>query len=391
VFNSGIVRAPETTRPEHYFAHFGLFVTVAAAFVALRYYEVHAERRLPGDRNPLLTLTSGRLEALALGLFMTGLTVFTWRLGLTVVALSLVGIVFLLNLAWLELRAAERNAGRLFATLLFALGLAIAAGVDVVTVRDDIQRMNTVFKFYMQAWQIFALASAVGGWYVMTALWQVRGGLPAPRPGKKWAAISAAAAGILLLYGSSIFVFSGTPARQSARFADLSPTLDGLAYMEVATYREDRGRTSSPAVEIRLADDLPLIRWLRENVEGSPVIVEAVGPLYHWTGRISVNTGLPAVIGWDWHQTQQRWDYSHLVQERRRATQAFFVSGDERAAELYLRKYNVSYVVVGTEELAYGTAEGLAKLATMDALTEVFRSGDYVIYRVDQTKIAPPL
>src|SRR5690606_13341639 len=102
-------------------------------------------------------------------------------------------------------------------------------------------------------------------------------------------------------------------------------TLGGLAFMSHGEFVYDRG-TPAPEddVVMRLADDEPIIRWLRDNVEGSPVVAEAVGPLYHWTGRISMLTGLPAVIGWDWHQTQQRWDYSHLIQERRFATERFF-------------------------------------------------------------------
>ena len=121
-----------------------------------------------------------------------------------------------------------------------------------------------------------------------------------------------------------------------------------------------------------------------------PGHLEAIGPLYHWTGRISEYTGLPAVIGWDWHQVQQRTDYSYLVDQRRSDTDRFYTTSSVSFAEQYLLQYNVSYVIVGTEERAHGTDAGLAKFDTMPELTRVFQSGPYAIYRVDPTKLPPP-
>ena len=108
-----------------------------------------------------------------------------------------------------------------------------------------------------------------------------------------------------------------------------------------------------------------------------------MGPLYHWTGRISEYTGLPAVIGWDWHQTQQRMDYQDQIGKRRFDTEQFYRVPDANFAAQYLENYNVRYVVVGTEEHYHGTDAGLAKFDTMPQLTEVFRSGENRIYRVN--------
>ena len=51
-----------------------------------------------------------------------------------------------------------------------------------------------------------------------------------------------------------------------------------------------------------------MIHWLEDNVQGTPTIMEGLSdnPLYHWSNRISIYTGLPDVIGWNWHQKQQR-------------------------------------------------------------------------------------
>ncbi|OAI38959.1 hypothetical protein AYO38_08570 [bacterium SCGC AG-212-C10] len=247
-------------------------------------------------------------------------------------------------------------------------------------------RMNTVFKFSLQAWQFYALGSAYAAWYAFTATWQWKGPGLRPLAGRRLAAYGVTPLAVMLLLGGWVYLVSGTPARQQARFADLPAGLDGLAYMQGAGLIEDAG-TTDPADDrpIQLREDRPLIDWLRNNVQGSPVIVEAVGPLYHWTGRMSENTGLPAVIGWDWHEVAYRMDYSSLIQQRRLETAHFYADPDVPTAYAYLRKYNVSYVIVGTEERVYGTDESLAKFDAMPGLEAVFRDGPYAIYHVSDT------
>ena len=348
-FDPGLVRAPQTTPANQFFVQFGLFVTIAVAFLALRYFEELRLRDRDPGRNPFLAATNGWIEVGALAVFVFGLAAFTWTFGLTTIALAVLLEVFLFNLLWLEWQHEERNVARMAATAMFALAFGISAGVDVVTLHNDIVRMNTVFKFYLQAWQLFALASAFAAWYVLRAFWAVRQWRIAPLPGRRVAALSFSALLAVLLFGGAIFLVSGTNARQQARFGSTSPTLNGLAFMQGATYHEniDNGTGTPQTADIRLEDDRPLIDWLRDNVHGSPVITEAVGPLYHWTGRMSEYTGLPAVIGWDWHQIQQRTDYQDLVGQRRADTDRFYTDPSVSFAEQYLLKYNVSYVSSG--------------------------------------------
>lgn len=385
-FDPGIVRAPETTPFQQFLAQYGVFVGLAIAWIALRHRQMLAARGFEPGRNPVLAVVAGRLEVASLVLFLAGLAAFTWAFGLATVTLAAVAIIFLANHALHELRQQHPDLPRLLVSLLFLLAFAIAAGVDVVTLKNDIVRMNTVFKFGLQAWHLFALASAFAAWDVVAALFDTR---PSARPAAA-ARIAALSVLVALLVASTPYLISGTIARQQARFGDTPLTLNGFAFFEHGTFTEP-GTDPDPADDItfRLDEDLPLIKWLRENVEGSPVIVEAVGPLYRWTGRISEYTGLPAVIGWDWHQIQQRTDYASLVQQRRTDVQRFYTDPSTFQAEQFLRKYNVQYVIVGTEERIHGTPEALSRLDAMPALSEVFRDGPNVIYRVDQSLLAP--
>ncbi|MFN0146564.1 MAG: DUF2298 domain-containing protein, partial [Dehalococcoidia bacterium] len=384
VFETGLVRARETTPTNQYFAHFGLFFTILAAFLAVRYREELISRDWKPGRDPILATLSGPLELGALLIFLAGLGAFTWRFGLSTIAFSLCALILLFHLLWLEYRAAERDTPRLLATAIFAAAVGIAGGVDVVGVKFDIVRMNTVFKFSLQAWQLYAVAGGYGLWYVAAALYGFEGRRLKVLPGRRLVAVVATAVIGTLIFSAAIFPWSGTRARQEARFAGSpSGTLDGLAYLPYGTYPEDRG-TDDPADDrlIALGEDEPLIRWLRDNVQGSPVIAEAVGPLYHWTGRISWNTGLPAVIGWDWHQVQQRLDYEPLIQQRRIDMTNLYRTPDPGFVGEVVARYNVRYIVVGTEETVMGTPEGLAKFDGIPWLEPVFESGPYRIYEV---------
>src|ERR1700682_906778 len=68
---------------------------------------------------------------------------------------------------WSALRGPDPDPGGVYTGLLLLLGLPIVAGCEFVCFRDpygtELQRMNTVFKFYHQAWPLLAIAAAVIG------------------------------------------------------------------------------------------------------------------------------------------------------------------------------------------------------------------------------------
>ena len=135
-------------------------------------------------------------------------------------------------------------------------------------------------------------------------------------------------------------------------------------------------------IDIEIASDKPGIEWLRENVKGSPVVVEAQWDLYTWANRISIYTGLPTVLGWDWHQTQQRHEYRWEVQRRKAAINNFYVTRDVDDARKFLDEFDVRYVYVGELERGAYPSSGIEKFNNSDELNlhPVFSEGPVTIY-----------
>jgi YYY domain-containing protein len=286
--------------------------------------------------------------------------------GLAVLALGLpLAVIGLLLLFRPGLPAAER----LWAYLVL-LGLAMTLGVEVIVIEGDIGRMNTVFKFYLQVWLMWGVAAAAALAWMLPRVQQWRQGRG------WWLGILAA-----LLFFAALYPPLATSAKIRDRFqADPGPGLDGWAYMETATYYDPNGG------QYDLKWDLEAIRWLLDNIVGSPVILEGHAPEYRWGARYSINTGLPTVLGWNWHQRQQRaaagdqevWD---------RATNIGYIYNETVPALVkpMLDRYHVRYIVVGPLERTYYQPAGLNKFEQMAGngmLRIVFRNEGVTIYEV---------
>jgi len=127
--------------------------------------------------------------------------------------------------------------------------------------------MNTVFKFYLQAWTLFAVSGAAALGWMMAGLrsWRAR-----------WRRLAWGAAFVMLAASAALFPLVAGYAKTRDRMAAAAPhTLDGMRYMEHASYH-DQGRP------LALEEDYRGIRWMQDNVQGSPVIVEANTPEYRW-------------------------------------------------------------------------------------------------------------
>jgi uncharacterized membrane protein len=168
---------------------------------------------------------------------------------------------------------------------MIATGLAITIFVEIFVLDGDIGRMNTIFKFYLQTWVMFAISSAMAiGWMISEMhTWS-------PNWRNSWSIV-----GGILLASAMLYIITGGSEKISDRMTPgkVPPTLDSITYMDYATYSEE-------GKDMDLSQDFRAIRWIQDNIKGSPVILEGApaGVQYTWYSRYSIYTGLPAVVGW---------------------------------------------------------------------------------------------
>jgi uncharacterized membrane protein len=287
-----------------------------------------------------------------------------------VVAFGAMVVAGALASAVVDLRAGEL--GRGLAAGMVAAGAGLAVVPDLVTVVNDIGRQNTVFKFWFTAWALLGLGAAV------LAVDLVRS---ARHRRLVLAGLAVAALATLTFWPAA------TPERLAARFAARPLTVDGRAWLDDGPLEVEAG--GMPPVDVTA--DEPLVAWLRAHGRGGETIVEAVGPSYSWMGRMSVATGLPTVVGWEFHEQQQRRDYAAAVQARTAAVTGLYRDGDPEAALRVLAAYQPDYVVVGTVERAVGDDAALVGLADLPGLSVAFRRAGGTIYRVDHDRVAAEL
>jgi uncharacterized membrane protein len=193
--------------------------------------------------------------------------------------------------------------------------------------------------------------------------------------------------GIIVIFMSLFYPLVATRPRLDQRF-DGNPgatNLNAYDWMKYGTLTNDRGET------ISFSGDRDAIYWFMDNVEGTPVIMEAhIGPYRGNGSRFSINTGLPAVMGWANHETQQR--YIPGISERVDEVDEFYDTTDvDRKLEI-LSKYGVEYVIVGDVERLttfddgeyWADPAGIAAIESMvgTSLEVAFESGTTVVYRL---------
>jgi YYY domain-containing protein len=235
-----------------------------------------------------------------------------------------------------------------FALLLISLGTLLILGPDFFYLRDNFgYRINTVFKFYYQAWILLSIAAA---FTVAVLLTELRGLASILYTGLMI---------VVIALGLFYPVFSLPSKTDNFKAANPSQrTLDGSAYL--AGF---------------LPEDYQAFAFMKTLQPG--VVAEAVGGQYSEYARVATFTGMPAVLGWPGHEAQ--WRNSALQGNRQNDIQTLYTTPDWNTALEILNRYNIRYVYVGPlERKTYPVNEEKFNLF----LRLVYQQGNVTLYEV---------
>jgi len=215
---------------------------------------------------------------------------------------------------------------------------------EVFYLRDQFGwRMNTIFKFYFQAWILLSLCSA----YALVKLLSYR---------RFWLKILAMILSMLAIISGLIYPFYAIKERVSGIRTALF-NLDGTHYY-----------SKFNPTEMEAIDFI--------NASGCGVIAEAIGGSYSNYARVSMFSGCQTVLGWPGHELQWRGSSAPLG-TRESDIRELYSTSDWQSANLIMAQYQIKYIFIGDLERAtYPVNE---KKFT-DNLLEVFNNDNVVIY-----------
>ncbi len=326
-----------------------------------------AATRMPWLQRGVITAAAIVVVDLALGVLLKNSATFVVAAAIT--AFGVMAILYKL-----------RDRSQSFVLLLASTAFFLVALCEIVYLKDvfagNYPRMNTIFKFYFQAWALLSITSGAGLYFVLENFRLAA----LPTSAQRWMQRGVEglwALGLLaLLLASAVYPLAGTYARTN-RYMQRTNSLDGLSYLQTCNI---------PDCDYDTSGDYYAIRWLNSHVSGDPVIVEAIGDDYSSYARISAFTGLPTLMGWIGHEYQWRvnWLNNNLngvdFNNRKGDVDTIYSNPNPNVVLSVLARYHVRYLYVGQlEKMKYPRAN----LQRFAAFMQVVYSVDGVtIYQV---------
>lgn len=179
-------------------------------------------------------------------------------------------------------------------------------------------RANTMFKLGYQAFIMLSISSG----YIITRI------IMSLKP--KMTDILIILIGCIAIWIVSIYPYFAI----NSYYGDLKTQygLDGTAYLKK-----------------QYPSDYQAINWLNSHIKNQSVILEAQGDSYTDYGRVSVNTGLPTVLGWTVHEWLWRGTYD-IPAVRLPDIPTLYESTDIDLTKQLIKKYNISLIFIGDLE-----------------------------------------
>lgn len=219
---------------------------------------------------------------------------------------------------------------------------------EIIYVKDiyiaSYHRANTMFKLTYQAYVLYALSTG----YIIVRILSVR---------RKKILLPI----VYCLLTSSILIYPFFSVRSYYGLKEYQG-LDGLKWLK-GIY----------------PDDYQGVVWLKENISGQPVILEAVGESYTDYARISANTGLPTVLGWPVHEWLWRGSYDQAGKRREEVRRIYEAKKIDEVKNL-LTQYQVEYIFIGALERKQYEQLAEEKFETIGE--KVFESGETIVYKL---------
>jgi uncharacterized membrane protein len=254
--------------------------------------------------------------------------------------------------------------------LLIVLGTLLLIGPEFLYLRDQFgTRINTIFKFYYQAWMLWSLAVSYG---IVVLLQKLRG---------VWDIAFRVGLLVLLIVGLTYPILGILTRTDNFRIER------ALALIGTIQSGEDDGAKMIARQELgslwmldyfqvfqrQNPDEAAAIRWLESAPDG--VVAEAIGGSYSGYARVSTLSGQPTVLGWPGHESQWRGGYDEQG-SRQGDIESLYATSDWNRAREIIARYNIRYVFVGNLE----RGKPLQEDKFQRNMRLVFQQGNVTIY-----------
>ncbi len=239
-----------------------------------------------------------------------------------------------------------------FVSILLLVAFTLIVIPEIIYVKDiyipSFHRANTMFKLVYQSFMIYALASG----YIIARITK----------GIKEKALKIAFLILCFLLISAPLVYPYFAIKSYYGDLKIYRGLDGLTFLQI----------SHP-------EDFQILQWLEKNIQGQPVVLEAVGDSYTEFNRISMASGLPTVEGWLVHEWLWRGSFDEPG-KRAADVKVIYESENLEKVKSLISKYQIDYIYVSDmEKQKYQVSEEKFE----DLGEVVFQSGNSKLYRLN--------